>query len=76
MSEKSIKEDKRKNNGRKPGQLKGTTYNVAPKKQITINFLEEDIQRIDEIAQAEGVTRSKVITSILNGYFSAESQAS
>lgn len=76
MSEKPIKEDKRKNNGRKPGQLKGTTYNVAPKKQITINFLQDDLDKIDEIAQAEGITRSKVISTILNGYFSTVSQVS
>lgn len=52
--------------GRKPGQLKGMTYNVPRRKQISVSLLEKDIQKIDLIAREFNVARSKVITELIN----------
>tara|TARA_Y100000817_G_scaffold300322_1_gene279248 strand:+ start:280 stop:549 length:270 start_codon:yes stop_codon:yes gene_type:complete len=52
--------------GRKPGQLKGMTYNVPRRKQISVSLLERDIQKIDLIAREFNVARSKVITELIN----------
>lgn len=52
--------------GRRPGQLKGMTYNVPRRKQISISLLERDIQKIDLIAKEMNVARSKIITELIN----------
>jgi len=52
--------------GRKPGQLKGMTYNVPRRKQISVSLLERDIQKIDLIAKELNVARSKIITELIN----------
>lgn len=52
--------------GRKPGQLKGMTYNVPRRRQISVSLLERDIQKIDLIAKEHNIARSKVITELIN----------
>jgi predicted DNA binding CopG/RHH family protein len=70
------KQDDRVNNGRKPGQLKGVSYNVVPKKQISLNIREEDLGRIDEMAAEKGTTRSRIVSQIIEGYFLPKSTSS
>ena len=51
--------------GRRPGQLKGMTYNVPHRKQISVSLLEKDIEKIDNIAKDLNVARSKVISELI-----------
>ena len=52
--------------GRKPRQLKGMTYNVPRRKQISVSLLERDIAKIDIIAKELNMARSKIITELIN----------
>ena len=52
--------------GRKPGQLKGMTYNVPRRKQISVSLLERYIAKIDVIAKEFNMARSKIITELIN----------
>jgi len=52
--------------GRKPGQLKGMTYNVPHRKQISVSLLERDIEKVDNIAKELNVARSKVISELIS----------
>ena len=52
--------------GRKPGQLKGISYNVPKRKQISVSLLEKDIQKIDKIAKEMNVARSKIIGELIS----------
>ena len=52
--------------GRKPGQLKGMTYNVPRRKQISVSLLERDNEKIDVIAKEFNMARSKIITELIN----------
>tara|TARA_A100001015_G_C14972481_1_gene705756 strand:+ start:484 stop:741 length:258 start_codon:yes stop_codon:yes gene_type:complete len=52
--------------GRRPGQLKGMTYNVPRRKQISVSLLERDINKIDDIAKELNVARSKVISELIS----------
>lgn len=52
--------------GRKPGQLKGISYNVPNRRQISVSLLEKDIHKIDEIAKKLNVARSKVISELIS----------
>lgn len=52
--------------GRKPGQLKGISYNVPTRKQISVYLLEKDIQKLDLIAKEFNVARSKIISELIS----------
>lgn len=52
--------------GRKPGQLKGMSYNVQHRKQISVSLLEKDIEIVDNIAKELNVARSKVISELIS----------
>ena len=52
--------------GRKPGQLKGISYNVPKRRQISVSLLEKDIQKIDNIAKEMNVARSKIIGELIS----------
>ena len=52
--------------GRRPGQLKGMTYNVPRRKQISVSLLERDINKIDDIAKELNVARAKVISELIS----------
>jgi hypothetical protein len=52
--------------GRKTGQLKGMTYNVPHRRQISVSLLERDIEKVDNIAKELNVARSKVISELIS----------
>ena len=57
-----------KTRGRRPGQLKGAKYNVPPRQQFSVSLLEEDLQHIDRKSFELGITRSKMISIILEDW--------
>ena len=54
--------------GRKPGQLKGAKYNVPPRQQFSVSLLEKDLESIDRKSFELGITRSKMVSIILEDW--------
>lgn len=54
--------------GRLPGQLKGTKYNVPPKKQITVNLSDDHVELLDSLSQELKVSRSKMLNTIIEQF--------
>tara|TARA_R100000479_G_scaffold128937_1_gene67399 strand:- start:1001 stop:1138 length:138 start_codon:yes stop_codon:yes gene_type:complete len=42
-------ENTKRGRGRLPGELKGTKYNVPPKKQITVNLSEDHFALLEKL---------------------------
>ena len=57
-----------KTRGRKPGQLKGAKYNVPPRQQFSVSLLEKDLEVIDKKSFELGITRSKMVSIILEDW--------
>ena len=57
--------------GRLPGELKGSKYNVPPKKQITVNLSDEHCEMLDKLSEELKVSRSKVLNTIIEQFISA-----
>ena len=54
-----------------PGELKGSKYNVPPKKQITVNLSDEHCEMLDKLSEELKVSRSKVLNTIIDQFISA-----
>ena len=59
---------KKRGRGRLPGQLKGTKYNVPPKKQITVNLSDDHVELLDSLSQELKVSRSKMLNTIIEQF--------
>ncbi len=64
-----------KTRGRKPGQLKGAKYNVPPRQQFSVSLLEKDLEVIDKKSFELGITRSKMVSIILEDWAKNGTQA-
>ena len=54
--------------GRLPGELKGSKYNVPPKKQITVNLSDDHLELLDALSQELKVSRSKMLNTIIEQF--------
>ncbi len=68
-SPKRIKlEATKRGRGRLPGELKGTKYNVPPKRQITVNLSEEHFELLEKLSKELKISRSKIANMIIEEF--------
>lgn len=54
-----------KKRGRKPGQLKGTKYNVVQRKPVTIGLPEAVLEELNRLCEELQINRSQIVTKCI-----------